>query len=258
MGGVVAILNRVGEPVQPETLSRMLQEMAWRGTDHRGHWVSRNIGLAAVQHWTVPEDVGTSQPLQDTSGRWCVFDGRIDNRPELLELLNHQVRARQVSDAGLALAAFDKWGPDSVMRLVGPFALVIWDAVRSRLFAARDPVGLRTMFYCAASGRFVLASSTHALRVGGFVQAIDEDYMWEYLSTSFRGPVRQERTPFRNVFRIPPGHWLLADRVGLEIKAFWKPSRLIPIHYKQEVDYADHLRELLGTVVSSQLRAISP
>ena len=258
MSGIAAIYNRTRERVEVADVRRLLDGMAWRGPDQQGYAVDGSVGIAAVQLWTVPEDLDTEQPIRDGAGRIGAFDGRLVNRGDLLRLLQrHQPRA-DLDDASLAMLAYAEWGARCVERFVGPYAFVVWDPKATTLFAARDPLGLRTLFYRLDADRAVIASTLRQFADACRLDAVDDRYVWEYLCSTFHGAVTPQLTPFRRISRLPAGHRLSVTPTTSRVEAFWKPSELTPLTYRNRSEYAEHLRELLEAVVAAQLRAAGP
>ena len=110
------------------------------------------------------------------------------------------------------LAGYRRWGADVVDNLGGEFALLIWDEAASTLVAARDPFGVRPLFYARPGGRFVAASDPEQILATGLVPAQPDDHtvighlLWEFHDS--------ERSFFREIRRLPPGHLLIANRAG--------------------------------------------
>src|SRR5581483_6582790 len=88
MSGFILVFNRERVPVEPTVMARMMAALAHRGPDGADTCLSTAVGLGHLHFWTTPEEVGERQPLADASGRvHLVFDGRLDNRKELLGTL---------------------------------------------------------------------------------------------------------------------------------------------------------------------------
>jgi len=133
------------------------------------------------------------------AGRYVVtFDGRLDNGAELLAALSNN-RSTQLSDAAIAGAAYERWGVNCFQNLVGDFALAIWDQQTHELILARDPFGLRTLFYHSNATRIVWASQLSTLitrpEVGA---AVNDEYVAGFL-TRFPEPWE---TPYKGVWGV--------------------------------------------------------
>src|SRR5262245_51135212 len=125
MGFVCGIFHRDGAPCEQTSLAKMIDAGKVRGPDAQGHIVVGSLGLGHGALWTCPEEVGSSQPLADDDGTVLVFDGRLDNRDELIELVGRP--AAGISDARLVLDGYRRLGRGVLPRLIGPFALALWD-----------------------------------------------------------------------------------------------------------------------------------
>lgn len=260
MSGIAAIVNNDGRPVDPAQIEQLVQAIAWRGPDQQGIWAEGAVAMGAVQLWTTPEEWGTQQPLLTPQGDVLVLDGRIDNRPDLENALHISASERAaLSDAALLWSAYQQWGTACVDHLAGAYAFIIWDATKQALFCARDPLGLRSLFYFWNGRHFYAASNIHALcTLNNVNTTLNDDYLLDYLTTSFSASYDVAATPFQEIQRLPGGHFLCLSRAGLNVTRYWKPWELSPIRYRQDADYAAHLKELFAKVVAAHCRTAGP
>ena len=125
MSGLVAVFNRTGAPVDPAVIQAMLAASPHRAIDGQDCWISGPVALAHQHFWVTPEEVGEKQPLVAeglASGRLVVtFDGRLDNRQELLRALKLVAPEQQWSDVALVLQSYQRWGEGCAERLLGDF-----------------------------------------------------------------------------------------------------------------------------------------
>jgi asparagine synthase (glutamine-hydrolysing) len=149
----------------------------------------------------------------------AVVDGRLDNVADLRSTLG---AAPGVSDADVVIAGYRRWGTEIIARLRGEFALLLWDANHSQLVAARDPFGIRPLYYALPAGRLLAASDPEQILATGLVAIEPDDesvlghLLWEF-------PDR-ERTFFRDIRRLPAGHLMVATRNGAEIRDYRRPA----------------------------------
>lgn len=149
---------------------------------------------------------------------------RLDNRSELATALGIDARAGAASDEELVLAAYRRWGPECVDRLEGDFAFVIRDPHTATVFAARDALGIRPLYYAITDELFA-ASPTAA--VFDAIEGVDTTVRSEWLADFTHGMSGDDQTtPFAGVRRLPPGHWLhlRGDDVTLHRYATFDPS----------------------------------
>ena len=138
---------------------------------------------------------------------WIASDGRLDNRDEIIGALGAGNAARQWSDGRLMLAAYARWGEESVRRLRGDFAYAIWDARRQNLFCARDRFGVKPFYYAHVPGQFfAFASEIKALWcVPNLDTSVNPAQIADYLASQFRD---KTSTFYKNVHRLAPAHWM--------------------------------------------------
>lgn len=186
-------------------LDRIQNAMGFIKADSIHQWSSGKAGFIHFKYATTPEAVAETQPLQDSdSGNVIVFDGRLDNRPELLQKLRSFIDLDPLcSDSTILMQLFHHYGETVPTHLVGDYAFAIWSPREQRLFCARSPLGWRTFCWYADSQRFAFASEPKALVAGlELSPKINESVMGEQLSMRF---VSQTETLWQGISRLPPG-----------------------------------------------------
>ncbi|MEO1369230.1 MAG: asparagine synthase-related protein, partial [Acidobacteriota bacterium] len=153
------------------------------------------------------------------------------------------------------LLAYEKWGHEFPGRLVGDFALAIWDPKAQRLLLARDPFGIRTLFYSAGDDEVLFSSTLDSmLRSGAAELTLDEDFIADYLTTtSF-----SNKTPFRQIKAVPPGVTLCFDPDRQSQEEYWRLDPGQEISYGSDGEYEEHFRELFFDAVRSRLPDSGP
>jgi len=262
MAGVAAILRWDGGPIDEGELRRVAAASPHRGAD--GMCVrsmrQRDRGLsptfaAAYLRFATTDSADDGQPLLDAcSGSMFVFDGRLDNRAELLSRLN--LDDARTSDAALALRAFLRWQADAAAQLAGDFAFVAWDAGRRRLVCARDHMGIRHLHFHASPCLFVCATDiSQVLAYPGVPREPDAAVAADYIACDVRNT---ERTLYRGIHRVPPGHVLVGERGDVRLERYWSAEPRTPIRYATGGEYAAHCRELLTRAVADRMRSDRP
>jgi asparagine synthase (glutamine-hydrolysing) len=154
------------------------------------------------------------------TGVVLAFWGRLDNRSDLIARLGRRdaiLDGGTPTDGELVLAAWRRWGEALPEQLVGDFALVILDPRQQRLFLARDPLGVKPLYYVQSGDRFAFASSVAALRrLEGLDLTPDTEWMARYLLFQhvMNLPEQGARTGYREVLKLLPGHALTLDADG--------------------------------------------
>jgi asparagine synthase (glutamine-hydrolysing) len=228
-----------------------------RGEDGTLVWTDGSVGLVHAHFWTAAEDVGERQPLGDRAGRhWISADARLDNRDELLDQLG--VIGERPSDSSLILAAYARWGSACLTRLQGDFAFAIWDNRTRQLVAARDVVGLRPLHYFPSKNGVVLGSTIGAI-IAGLPQpcAINFPYVHDFLNGKYERLTSE--TPYQGLFRVPPGHMLIAEPTGrCSVREYDHLGSQAGDSCRSESEWIERFRELFQRSVSVRLRSQRP
>jgi len=254
MSGIAGVIHLDGGPVDVLALHRMGEALALRGPDGVSYWHSGPVGFAHAQFWTTPESLHEQQPLCSPDGRlWLTFDGRIDNREEILQSLrSHGVTPFDHTDPGLILAAYRLWETECLQRIVGDFAFALWDQRDRKLWCARDPIGIRPFFYVHARKCFLFASDIQSLLTHPAVTlAINEGVVAEYLAFALSS---RDETLYRDIQRLPSSSTLSLTCDGdLRLTSWWRPD-FSSICYRSDAEYAEHFTHLLEQSVSARMR----
>ena len=153
-----------GRPASRATVAAMSQSIAHRGPDDDGFHYSGSLGLG-FRRLSIIDLAGGHQPMSDAQESvWVAFNGEIYNFPELrreLEGLGHQFRTR--SDTEVIVHGYKQWGSAVLNHLNGMFGLAIWDERARRLVLARDPAGIKLVYYRVDNGSVVFGSELRAV-----------------------------------------------------------------------------------------------
>ena len=256
MSGIIFEYRRDGAPAERSVAARMLDRLDHRGLDGQRLIVKDRVSLGCRHFWTTPEEVGEQQPVA-SGGRLLAFDGRLDNREDLLRALDHDdSEHRLLSDARIVLEGFQAWGSDCFERLLGPFAIILWDAPTRTVFAVRDGLGDRTLFYSLDPRRLVIASEEHALLAHPEISSrLDEGRIAQYFA--IRVPA-DDSTFFADISELRPGEVLAVTEVEQQSRRCWNPQATPGIGRLSDGDCVDRYRELLTEAVRCRLRSITP
>ncbi len=241
-----------------ELIKRIIAAGAHRGQETMVMQEFGSVVLGVSLLRITNEDFVEDQPVGVEGGRqWAVLDGRLDNRDELFEELSIPTSERGMSDCRLALLAYRHWGLKCVEKLVGSFALIVWDERAQCMFCTTDHLGTRPLFYTRQSSYFLVASCIRQILQDHTVSdEIDDCYMLGELSFSSAVPLWGSRTPYHSISRIPGGHFLLLPVHGsARLQRYWYPERLPHYYSRRPSDIAEELRHTILTVVRSQLRS---
>jgi asparagine synthase (glutamine-hydrolysing) len=256
MSALGLAVHRRGADLHPAVLDRLLDGMAHRGRDGRSVRVAAGGALGHLHFWTTPEELGECQPVAIPGRRaWLAFDGRIDDREALWRSLpSPSDPLARMSDATLCAAAYDAWGIAGFERLLGPFALAIWDADRREAILARDALGGRGLAVALDDSQLFAASEEGALAaLLGRETELDRARVAAYFSLEEPSP---GRTFCPWVRQLLTGEVLIvgADRTRSEQLSRPRPSPELAAARPEE--RAEELRHRLDLAVRCRLRAI--
>lgn len=206
-------------PADEAELLRVRERMARRGPDGAGHWISpdRRVGLAHRRLAIIDLSGDGAQPMASADGRLTVtFNGEIYNYRALRRELEAKGRVfRSQSDTEVLLHLYADRGAGMVEALRGMFAFAIWDAREQALFLARDPFGIKPLYYADGGGTVRFASQVKALLAGGKVDDAPEPagavgfLLW--------GCVPEPFTLYRGIVPLPAGSTLTFRRGGTPV-----------------------------------------
>ncbi len=244
--------------VDQATLTAMNRQIVHRGPDDEGFFVQDNVGLAMRRLSIIDVKTG-HQPIANESGTmWIVFNGEIYNHRELrAELQAKGHRYRTESDTETVVHLYEEYGSECVQHLRGMFAFVIWDGSQRQLFAARDRLGIKPLYYRWDGTTFVFGSEIKALLAYPGMEAVfNQSTLGEYLAFGY---ITGERTMYQGIQKLMPGHTLQLGESGrLETRRYWDLSVPIAEESHPREYYVKRYRELLEEAVSSHLMSEVP
>jgi asparagine synthase (glutamine-hydrolysing) len=191
----------------------------------------------------------------DQNGRTEVlaWDGRLDNRDDLLLRLKDSLQS-DTSNQSLALAAYERWGANGFVHLIGDWSVVIRDAANRRLVLATDFAGVRPLYYNLRPGGILWSTRLQSLVEATGIDELDEKYVAGFLT--FGGC--PNRTPYKEIRSVPPGHALCLSATETSIRPFWALPIGDSIRYQNPHRYEDQLRALFQEAVAVRLQTDSP
>lgn len=209
MCGITGITDKQVEKHE-EAIQKMTKSIAHRGPDDDGFFVDEYVALGMRRLAIIDLEHGR-QPISSADERYLIFfNGEIYNYKELKRELS-EYTFKTESDTEVVLAGFLKWGAEGVLpRLRGMFALSIYDTVEHKLIVARDPFGIKPLYYWKKENRIVAFSSEvkSFLTLKGFKPEVNDAAVVNFLSYQYN-PLSE--TFFKNVFKLPPAHFCSID-----------------------------------------------
>lgn len=253
IAGILAFQGAQAEPGWTDTLTAALHH---RGPDGCGRFSEGPVSLVHCALAIAPAAPGTGQPAHDLEARCTVvFDGRLDNRQELVDALGLPAADANGSDAALVLAAYTRWGEDAASHLLGDFAFALWDDRHGQLYCARDPAGAGAFAFHRGERFFAFASESEALaRLPGVSAAPNELLIAQLLVPGYEDQA-DRRTWLKDVEALLPGECLCVSAAGaLTIRRYWEPDLAGVRRYASYGACEEHFLAVFGEAVKDRLR----
>src|ERR1700754_347593 len=181
------------------------------------------------------------------------WDGRLDNRGDLLLRLRDLLES-DTSNAAIARATYERWGISGLVHLIGDWSVVIRYYVNHITVLASDFAGVRPLYYHVQSGRVLWSSRLQSLVEATGIVDFDEQYVAGFLT--FGGC--PNRTPYKGIYSVPPGHAVCVSPKETSIRRFWTMPVGDTIRYQCERRYEEQLRALFREAVAVRLQTESP
>jgi len=260
MCGIAGILNMKGsEPISETTLTKMISIIRHRGPDETGIYADSHIGLGHARLSIIGIE-GGGQPIGNEDGSlWIVYNGEAFNYIELKEEL---IKSGHVfstdTDTEVILHLFEEHGPRCLEMINGQFAIAIWNSKKKELFLARDRVGIRPLYYTQTGNKFIFASEIKAIFLN---REVNREIDPESLSQIFTfWSTLSPKTVFKNVYELPPGHYVTVKENEIIQEPFWS----IPYHSPDQMwqgtveEAREELHSILKDAIRVRLRADVP
>ena len=258
MSAIFGIMHLDGKPVSREDLERMDAALEAFGPDGHGIWSSGNVGLGLREMHFTPEDRFNQLPLKSADGlRVLVCDARVDNRPELMHLLDiRPADAKEMPDSAFIMRAYEKWGLDCAEHLIGDIAFALWDQREQQLLLARSPVSGRPIFYFSANNQIIFSTMPQGLFALSIVpKKLSPERIADYLALTDNYTYESF---FRYISHLPTGNILTINKHSQSTLNFWQPTQKKTVQFAHEDDYVQAFIELFERAVTCQLRSLTP
>ena len=241
MCGLAGIAHHERKAVDVPMLLRIREAMRARGPDDAGLWVddAAGVGLAHRRLSIVDLSARGAQPMASPDQRLhVVFNGEIYNHQELRTWCEAR-GARYVSDSDTEtlLHLYDLLGTDFVNRLRGMFAFALWDGKAQQLMLARDPFGIKPLYYADDGQQLLFASQVKALMAGGVTNTLSSTGL---VSFCLWGYVTDPHTIYRDIHALPAGHQMLWRRDQAPIiRSYCDPLEILRTDARQDLQVTD-------------------
>jgi asparagine synthase (glutamine-hydrolysing) len=242
------------KPILPETFDAFEERLAAQGPDGRGRFEDPGFAMLHCAFYITEEDSLETQPIRATGGSVLTWDGRLDNRQEILTALGRS-EADLPTDAEIAIAALDAWDSRALPRLIGDWALSYWNPQQRRLLLARDCIGMRTLYYLPTKNSFFWSTDLAALVLHSGERFNLSD---EYFAGFFTSNPEPHLTPYDEIKAVPPGGYLEVTSNRVRVRRYWSFNSVRAICYRSDSEYEEHFRQVFRQSVRRRLRTSYP
>jgi asparagine synthase (glutamine-hydrolysing) len=267
MCGICGLATKNLRPDELElTVARMTRTLRHRGPDGEGTRLfksssdSSSIAFGHTRLAIIDLSQMALQPLaNEDESVWVSINGEIFNYRELrAELEQRGHRFRSNSDCEVVVHLYEEEGIKCVERLNGMFALALIDRPRQKLLLARDPIGVKPLYYSSLPGNFLFGSEIKAILAANILPVdVNWQAAFDYLTYLY---VPCPQTMFKGIEQLPPAHRLLLDLKSgsVQLEKYWRVKDLPEIRSTSPSDLRDQARSLVTDSVHGQLMSDVP
>ncbi len=248
------IWNQDGQPVDELRFEKAKTLLALYGPDSSQSYVQGNIAISYQAFHTTKESRRETQPYITHSGTVITWDGRLDNRQELLSHCNDTLNP-SAADVEVVAAAYEKLGTGSFARLIGDWALSVWNPSQRSLVLAKDPIGTRHLYYTFEKNQVTWSTVLDPLvLLASRTFALEEEYIAGWLSFF----PATHLTPYVGVHAVPPSSFVLIHPGKHTVSKYWDFDPGKRLRYGTDPEYEEHFRSVFRESVRRRLRSDSP
>lgn len=233
---------------------RAEQMLAPYGPDGAGRYSDQSVDIIYRSFHTTRESRREQQPHRLLCGAVLIWDGRLDNREELQrEIPGHL--PLESSDVEIVATAYDQWSTNCFARLVGDWALSLWDPQERALILAKDFLGGRHLYYARDGEQLVWSTILDPLvLLAGKSFELEEEYIAGWLAHFPAAHL----TPYHGIHAVPPSTFLRITPEKEATLRYWDFDARKRIRYARDEEYEEHFRTVFRESVRRRLRSDAP
>lgn len=256
MCGIAGIYDLNNFPTKNE-LEPMVDIMYHRGPDSKGLMKKGPIAMGMRRLSIIDLSENGNQPISNEDESITVIcNGEIYNYVELKEdLISHGYNFKSESDTEVLIYLYDLYGPKMLPLLNGMFAFSIWDNKKKSLFISRDRIGIKPLYHTNINNRFMFASELKSILMNtNAKRLINKNAIADYLQMGY---IPNTSTPYKGINKLLPGHYIICDANGIQIKQWWDISKL-PMEEKKEIYGNNYLADQFDKSIDLRMRSDVP
>ena len=246
--------NFEGQPPAPDYIEKVSAALAPYGPDSNESCSKGGVTILYRAFHTTRESHREKQPHISSCGAMITWDGRLDNRAQLISELSNSL-TNGSTDVAIVAMAFEKWGANCFAKLIGDWALSIWEPANRSLILAKDPIGTRHLYYSFDENQVTWSTILDPLvRLAGKTFALNEEYIAGWFSMF----PAVHLTPCVGIYSVPPSSSVLLRPGKHAVSEYWDFDPKNTIRYRTEAEYEEHFRVVFAKAVQRKLRSDRP
>jgi len=243
-----------GQPAPAGYIERARQMLAPHGPDGESRYAGPGVDIIYRAFHTTRESRREQQPVQVSWDAVLTWDGRLDNREELIRQLDRSVTLES-SDAAIAAAAYERWGTKSFGKLIGDWALSIWNPKEQTLLLAKDFLGTRHLYYLQDEAQVLWSSILEPIvLLAGKTFQLEKEYIAGWLSLF---PAAHP-TPYAGIHAVPPSTFVSLRAGQQTATRYWDFDPHKQVRYTTDGEYEEHFRAVFQESVRRRMRSDAP
>jgi len=249
------IWNFEGQPPAQEYIENVGATLAPYGPDSNESYSKGGLKILYRAFHTTKESRREKQPYVSPSGGVITWDGRLDNRADLIGKLRDSVTVNS-TDVAVVAAAYEKWSTNCLRQLIGDWALSIWNPINQSLILAKDPIGTRHLFYSIENNQVTWSTILDPLVL---FAAKTFSICEEYIAGWFSYFPAAHLTPYIGIHSVPPSSSaLIQPGKHIVSSKYWDFDPGKRVRYRMDAEYEEQFRSFLATAVQRRLRSDRP
>lgn len=247
--------NFDGSLMAPDYIERAVESLAPYGPDSIEKYSKDGLTIVYRAFHTTKESYREAQPHISQSGAVITWDGRLDNRKELMSALGNSLTADS-TDLAIVAAAYEEWGERCLPQLIGDWAISIWMPGKRSLLLAKDPIGTHHLYYWCTETQVSWATILDPLvRLAGRTFELEKEYVAGLLTSSYPATYL---TPCKGILSVPPSSRVLVRPGRHDVGMYWDFDPGKRIRYRTDAEYEEHFRTVFAQAVRRKLRSDRP
>jgi asparagine synthase (glutamine-hydrolysing) len=246
--------NFDGRSASPDYVNKVRTSLAAYGPDSFRSYSNDGVTVDFHAFHTTKQSRNQIQPFVSTAGPVLAWDGRLDNRKEIIGHLGDSL-TEDSADVCIVAGAYERWTLECFGRLIGDWALSIWNPVDRSVILAKDPLGPQHLYYSVLKDSLTWSTVLDPLVLyAGQTFALDQEYIAGCLSLF----PASHLTPYVGIRSVPSSSFVRFQEQRETVRKYWDFDPAKTICYKTDAEYEDHFRTVFAQAVRRRLRSDAP